>query len=347
MNINNNIELHYNFIEKSININRGKGSSAYYSRLRHPLRAWSKPYPETTGYLIPTLIQLEKQMDIKTSNLVDSCIQWLAKEVQHKDGAFPSLYADNTRPSLFNSAQIALGFYAYAKKSDQYKAEELKLTEWLAEHICISEKDIHYKEDFVPTYYSRVVWPSLLLGLKHGHEVLLEGCKKLLGILLQRIDKSYFPLQAGFQGDIAFTHTLAYTVRGIMESALLLEDDSLLELCKHQIDAQIQVMQSNNMIIAGQYGPGWEGDYSFRCLAGEWQWIIIFLKAVNLFNERSYLNLSSQLIEKMPGSGFLYPEGAVSGSWPFWGKYMPLKAPNWAAKFALDALLLYKKETDD
>ena len=346
MSINNNIEQHYNFIEKSININSGKGSSAYYSRVRHPLKAWSKPYPETTGYLIPTLIQLEKQLGVNTNKYVESCMHWLAKEVQHADGAFPSLYADNTRPSLFNSAQIALGFHAYAEKSDQYKAEELKLTEWLAEHIRKGGKGIHYKGDFVPTYYSRVVWPGLLLGLKHDHEVLMEGCKKLLRTLLQRIDKTYFLLKAGFQGDIAYTHTVAYTVRGLMESALLLVDSSLLDLCKQQIDTQIQVMQSNNLNLAGRYGPGWKGDYSFRCLTGEWQWIIIFLKAVNLFNDKSYLNLSRQLIEKMPWSGFFYPEGAVPGSWPPWGSYMRMKAPNWAAKFALDALLLYKKETN-
>ena len=347
MTINNNITKHYSFIKKSIDVNNGKGSSAYYSRVHHPLKAWSKPYPETTGYLIPTLIQLEKQMDIKTTNLVDSCMQWLAKEVQHKDGAFPSLYADNTRPSLFNSAQIALGFEAYAQKSNQYYDEELKLTNWLEDHIRKGGKGIHYKGDFVPTYYSRVVWPALLLGIKHDNDMLQEASKKLLSELLKRIDKSYFPLQAGFQGNIAFSHTLAYTVRGFMESALLLEDYSLLELCKHQIDAQIQILESNNYNFAGRYGPGWKGDYSFRCLTGEWQWIIIFLKAAKLFNEKTYLHVSSQLIGKMPNSNFLYPEGAVPGSWPSWGSYMRMKAPNWAAKFALDALLLYKKETDD
>ena len=347
MKINKSIEEHYSFLKRSVAVNKGKGSSAYYSKIRHPLRFWSKAYPETTGYLIPSLMRIQEQEDIDTSVEVEQCMRWLAEDVQFKDGGFPSLYAGNTRPSLFNSAQIALGFHAYGSRNSSYKVQELKLVNWLSKQLEEGKKEIHYRGDFIPSYYTRVVWPCLLMSQKHEHVVLQHLAEKLLKTLLLRIDKDFFPLKSGFQGDKAFTHTLAYTVRGLMESAILLDDSDLLQLCRNQIDAQISSLKKHQLRFAGSYMPSWEGDFSFRCLTGEWQWVIIFLKASQLFKEQKYFSLAEELIHRLDSTHFLYPKGAVLGSKPLWGAYMPWKAPNWAAKFALDALLLYKKLDND
>jgi len=347
MKINKSIEEHYSFLKRSVAVNKGKGSSAYYSKIRHPLRFWSKAYPETTGYLIPSLMRIQEQEDIDTSVEVEQCMRWLAEDVQFKDGGFPSLYAGNTRPSLFNSAQIALGFHAYGSRNSSYKVQELKLVNWLSKQLEEGKKEIHYRGDFIPSYYTRVVWPCLLMSQKHEHVVLQHLAEKLLKTLLLRIDKDFFPLKSGFQGDKAFTHTLAYTVRGLMESAILLDDSDLLQLFRNQIDAQISSLKKHQLRFAGCYMPSWEGDFSFRCLTGEWQWVIIFLKASQLFKEQKYFSLAEELIHRLDSTHFLYPKGAVLGSKPLWGAYMPWKAPNWAAKFALDALLLYKKLDND
>jgi hypothetical protein len=42
-----------NFIKLSCR--KDGGSSAYYSKLFNPVKGWSNAYPETTGYIIPTL----------------------------------------------------------------------------------------------------------------------------------------------------------------------------------------------------------------------------------------------------------------------------------------------------
>ncbi|MEZ5058297.1 MAG: hypothetical protein R2879_14780 [Saprospiraceae bacterium] len=48
------------WLRESMDINQGQGSSAYFSRFRHPIKGWSPAYPETTGYLIPTLLTYSK-----------------------------------------------------------------------------------------------------------------------------------------------------------------------------------------------------------------------------------------------------------------------------------------------
>ena len=46
-----------NFIKESID-KKTNGSRAFYSRFLYPLNGWSKPYPETTGYIIKTFDDL-------------------------------------------------------------------------------------------------------------------------------------------------------------------------------------------------------------------------------------------------------------------------------------------------
>ena len=41
-----------------------------------------------------------------------------------------------------------------------------------------------------------------------------------------------------------------------------------------------------------------------------------------------------------------YKYGAISGSSPFYGRYLTLRYPNWATKFFLDAYLILKKHID-
>ena len=40
-------------------------------------------------------------------------------------------------------------------------------------------------------------------------------------------------------------------------------------------------------------------------------------------------------------------DGAVTGAHPVWGRYMSFAAPNWAAKFFLDGLMLELRGVDE
>jgi hypothetical protein len=55
VNVEKSIDLAVDFLLTSIEPNTG-GSSAFYSKILHPINGWHAPYPETSGYLIPTLI---------------------------------------------------------------------------------------------------------------------------------------------------------------------------------------------------------------------------------------------------------------------------------------------------
>src|SRR5262245_55376744 len=50
-------KLAVGFLVRAIEACGGQGASTYYSRFYCPLRGWFWPYPETTGYIIPTLFE--------------------------------------------------------------------------------------------------------------------------------------------------------------------------------------------------------------------------------------------------------------------------------------------------
>jgi len=123
------------FLDKSIGKNN-KGSNAYYSRIYHPLHGWSNPYPETTGYIIPTLINLSKNNEyyFLEKSIVDLS-NWLLS-IQNKDGSFNSgLYPNNKEnKSIFNTAQIIIGLLAAKEhlKEDRFFDAANKAAIWLS-----------------------------------------------------------------------------------------------------------------------------------------------------------------------------------------------------------------------
>jgi hypothetical protein len=62
----------------------GGGSSAFYS----PLVGWARPYPETTGYLIPTLLALRARGgEAELEALALRCGWWL-KSIRNRHGSW-------------------------------------------------------------------------------------------------------------------------------------------------------------------------------------------------------------------------------------------------------------------
>src|SRR5262245_26076600 len=80
-------------------------------------RGWTSSYPETTGYIVPTLLALARDPSLDGPALTARArraVEFLLS-VQLESGAFPGLeIAENrTEPSPFNTAQIIHGLVAW------------------------------------------------------------------------------------------------------------------------------------------------------------------------------------------------------------------------------------------
>ena len=87
------------------------GSCAHFGA---PL-GWSRPYPETTGYVIPTLLTVAPaHPELRLRDLATGCGRWLLS-IQNADGSWNGgLHPPKgpPKPSVFNTGQILKGMVA-------------------------------------------------------------------------------------------------------------------------------------------------------------------------------------------------------------------------------------------
>ena len=174
----------------------------------------------------------------------------------------------------------------------------------------------HYVKDFAPDYYSRVFWPMLkaerILGFSHN---------RYLSKAISRILDSYdyqmhvFKNWSFSPSSPAFSHTVAYTLRGLLEIYLLLDkNDSLatqiqviLQDCLVHLS---QLLQSAKFKF-GSISSSGALDSSYICATGSFQLSLVYLKY--------FLNFSDPYFSSIPARLTAMALPALASSDSFWG----------------------------
>lgn len=325
------------WLQRSIAVNSGRGSSGYF----HLWRGWSAAYPETTGYLIETLwdyYHLTGEESLRRDAL--SCTDWLC-DIQQADGAWQGGIGGNLPPLLFDTGMVVFGMTRSALETGdpRYAESARKAVAWLLKEFAKAPalRNSDYVSGYDPAYNARALWAMLyaekyLPNLTEVRTIVSGALNRYTGGIrpeLSVADWSFRP------GEPAFTHTIAYTWRGFLEAACLLGDVDLQQkalLFGHKIaDMRLQ-----NGPLAGTYDEAWRGDFSFQCVTGNAQLCILLRRLEQVFGADETLHRAAALLYEDARSA-VWPGGGVPGSKPFWGKYQGFRFPNWAAKFLLDA----------
>lgn len=337
------IELTLQWLSKSISATNGKGSAGYY----HIWKGWSEGYPETTGYLIESLFDAYHLTKLEALKLTAiNCANWLCT-LQLPSGAFPGGVGGKLPPLIFDTGMVLFGLRrAWEETLDSRYLDALnRAMIWLETQM---DKDgvwrnHAYVQGFVPSYYTMVVWAML----KANNHLNIGGLNEMLTLTLDNIsgkmttdvaiqDWGFRPIES------AFTHTIAYTLQGMLEAGWLLKKkDDVVQV--RNIAEKILTIRQEKGKLAGSYDVQWRGDYSFGCLTGQAQLSVLYFRLFQLFKEDEFLNEAQFLLWQMMRfqcttkiEGWL---GGIPGSAPIWGKYQRFRFPNWGAKFFLDALL--------
>jgi hypothetical protein len=345
------IEKPINFLINSIDP-KTKGSRAFYSRIFNPVLGWSAPYPETTGYIIKTFDSLIKDFqydDLKSHST--NMGEWLLS-IQNPDGSFQGgLYSPgNSSKSVFNTAQILIGLRSrYESSHDKrFLIAGIKSTEWIANQI---DKDgfiftNSYYKDYMPSYYTRVCWPMLLFSEDCSISPKIK-IKKVLDLIKHRQINNTFIEQSGFKPKTpAVLHTIAYTVRGFLESARYFPDDNYFSIAEQISEKLLNIFEITKR-LNGEYDRNFKYNRKYRCLTGEAQIVIIWLKIYKKNGDFRFLNAALKMIDSLskeiPKGSFIFKIGGLSGSKPYYQKYMRFRQPNWATKFFIDAIIEREK----
>ena len=342
------------WLVRSIDACDGQGSAVYYSRWFRPRRGWMWPYPETTGYIIPTLLRYARVAH--ESRFTDVALRqadWILS-LQYANGALPGTHVERGRigpPSIFNTGQMILGLVAAADETGDTKflAAAARAARWLADEVDTNTgvwKSHGYVSDYSPAYYTRVCWPMLEVDARAPDATVRSRAAQVLDTILSwRLPNGAFH-NWGFKKDTpAFTHTIAYTIRGLLESARLLGDEG--ECFAKAAVRSAEVFRRKLELrggLAGAYDTELRGHAWYVCLTGNCQMALIWMKLYESRGDARFLSAALKALQFVLDRQRIHTldpnvRGAIAGSSPFWGRYLTLRYPNWAAKFFLDAVM--------
>lgn len=329
------------WLYKSQDITEAGGSSAGYTLVF----GWKDQYPETTGYIIPTLYRYASKNDsAEAQTRATEMAEWLLS-VQLPNGSFPGLTGSSGPPRVFNTGQVLFGLTAAYQETqrDDFKQAAIDAAEWL---IQVQDSDgswNSYTYNQKPhAYHTRVAWSLLEVYAIHADEAYVEAARKNYEWAIdQQRANGWFEKNAFKTGDSPFLHTIAYTARGLIEGGIILDDAEIFEAGKETADT-LRGLQEINGVLKGEYDFRWDGTW-YHCLPGNAQMANIWVRLYDHTGETRYLTSASHTVQFLKRHQVMGGEsdirGGIAGSYPVIGRYMFLRYPNWGVKFLADAFL--------
>lgn len=323
-----------------------EGSAAHFS----VLTGWSAAYPETTGYIVPTLWRIADRCDEPAySQAAQEMVDWLLS-LQSLDGWFPGgvwkgpLHA---APSIFNTGQILFGLTEAAQRTGDSRCRSAveRAAAWLA-----SQQDDDgrwrqhaYHDGHSPSYYAHVCWPLAVAGttldLPQARQAAAAGMR---AVLADQLPNGTFSAWSFVPGRPAFTHTIAYTLQGGIETGLLLDRwDDFAEPMQVPALRLLRSLELNKR-LAGAFDTDWQPVRWYACLTGNCQMASVWMRFYERTGDPRWLNAADRAVEIVQNTQPKRPlmpacRGGIAGSSPLFGRYLTGRYPNWAAKFFIDA----------
>lgn len=314
---------------------------------------WNSSYPETTGYIIPTLIVYGRQSgDRDCIDRAKRMLDWLVS-IQFEDGGFQGsvIGAEPLIPVTFNTGQILLGLACGTEEfGDEYREPMRRAADWLVETQdtdgCWRSHRSPFTEQTDKAYETHVSWGLFEAARLEPESKYAEAAiANIEWALRLQNPNGWFRDCCLSEPEHPLTHTIGYVLRGVVEAYRFTRKDVYLDASIRTADALVKAQRPDGD-LAGRLDKNWNGTVDWTCLTGNVQiaacWLMLFkdtgdkryleaAKSANAFVRRTiYINGPDET------------RGAVKGSFPVSGDYCAYEYPNWAAKFFVDSLLLEK-----
>jgi hypothetical protein len=312
---------------------------------------WGASYPETTGYIIPTLLDYAKSTG--QSDVADAArrmLDWLVA-IQLQDGAFQggTITDRPVAPTTFNTGQILMGLsHGSTEFGEPYTTAMHRAASWLAE--C-QDQDGCWRKNQSPfaragdkTYETHTAWGLLEASRASGNasygEAALRNIHWALG---KQSPNGWFADCCLTDPVLPLTHTLGYALRGIIEGYLYSQDKKLLQAACLSADGLLETVRRDGF-IPGRLDKNWRAAVDWSCLTGSVQIAHCWLQLFSETGKQQYLD-AARLVNQYVRRTVDFDEqagthGAIRGSFPIYGEYGQNQYLNWAAKFFVDANLL-------
>ncbi len=310
---------------------------------------WSASYPETTGYIIPTLIAVARRDN--RPDLMERArrmLDWLVS-IQLPGGGFQGGRIDQTPvvPVTFNTGQILLGLAAGVEAfgANAYGQAMHAAARFLRDS---QDPDGAWRSHPTPfakpgdkAYETHVSWGLFEAARLAPDERYGEaGLRQVRWALTRQRPNGWFADNCLENPAAPLTHTIGYVLRGVIEAYRFRPDADLLAAALRTADALRRVLGPDGR-LPGRLDENWRGAVDYVCLTGTVQIAACWMLLAELANHPDLIEPARRAnayvrrtVKRGAGPDI---DGGVKGSFPVSGEYGRFEYLNWAAKFFIDA----------
>jgi uncharacterized protein YyaL (SSP411 family) len=313
-------------------------------------RGWQPSYPETTGYIIPTLYSAARLLgDPSWAERATRAAYWEI-DVQLDNGAVQGGVIGQARsPAIFNTGQVIFGwlaaleetgdraFEAALRRAGDFLTSVEKDGDWISGNSAFARKD-------ATTYNARAAWALAEAGVRLGVDEYQNAAERILcAVAARQHTNGWFPACCLNDPSQPLLHTIAYTVRGLIEGGRVLNMRHLTDAGMKTAAALLLQVRADGW-LPGRLDAEWRPAVEWSCLTGNAQtannWIRLYEitgDAQWLRHVPAVLGYLKQRQNRTSQDGGL--RGGIAGSSPLGGRYGSYEILNWATKYFADAMM--------
>lgn len=309
---------------------------------------WAASYPETTGYIIPTLLcEGDLRGDGNLSDRARRMLDWLVG-IQFPDGGFQGGVAGCTPcvPVTFNTGQILIGLASGAERWRQaYREPMQRAADWLVETQdadgCWRRHPTPFAAAGEKAYETHVSWGLLEAARIDRSEKYASAARRNIEwALTHQTPNGWFAKCCLTDPAAPLTHTMGYVLRGVLEAEESFGDGQFLAAGQKTAESLLTV-QAEDGSLPGRLDSNWQGTVDWICITGVAQIAACWLMLFEMTGDSRYRDagfLANQFVRstlRLDASDNV--RGGVKGSYPVDGGYGTNEYLNWACKFMIDA----------
>lgn len=312
---------------------------------------WRASYPETSGYIVPTLLRGQPGCpnDVPRER-ARAVLDWLVS-IQLDGGGFQGGVIGQTPvvPVTFNTGQILIGLASgVTELGEDYRASMRGAADWL---VTTQDDDGAWRKNPTPfakagekAYETHVAWGLLEAARVEPSRGYAEAAlRNIRWALTKQTENGWFTDCCLNDASRPLTHTIGYALRGVVEGYRFSKDEALLDAALLTAHGAMSALRSNGF-LPGRINGDWSGAVTWACLTGSAQiahcWLLLhqitgdvkFLDAARLANSYVRARVRTEGTPEM--------RGGVKGSFPVDGEYGQFEYLSWACKFFIDANIL-------
>lgn len=318
---------------------------------------WMPSYPETTGYIITSLLAYAERFgEAAVREAALKMAHWEIA-IQMPSGAVqggPVCPPPQQTAAAFNTGMVLDGWCSAYRATD---AEAFLEAGRRAADFLVGDLDdrryfrtngAYVSAGEIKTYTCLCAWAIYRFGEVSSKPQYQDAAIAVIeAALRQQQPNGWFAHNDLIASHAPLTHTIGYTLQGVLEVGMAAKRQDFVDAAIRGTAPLIARIDQRGL-LPGRVYANWEPAALSSCLTGNAQMAIVCYRLYEQTGENEYKHAADKLVGALkslqaldsPSQAFA---GAIAGSFPIFGSYMRAGYPNWATKYFLDALLLQNR----